>query len=57
MKNNKYIILALLLVVTTVCFAQPGFERDVEDVASIPGLFLAVAAAVGIAVSKFREIK
>jgi hypothetical protein len=48
MKNNKYIILALCLVATTVCFAQPGFEPDVEDVASIPGMFLAIVAAIGI---------
>lgn len=57
MKNNKYIVLALCLVITTVCFAQPGFERDVEDVASIPGIFLAIAAAIGIGVSKFRNKK
>jgi hypothetical protein len=55
MKNSKYIILVLFLIVTTISFAQPGFDEDVEDVASIPGLLFATAAAIGIAVSKLRN--
>lgn len=55
MKNSKYLFLVLFLLVTTVSFAQPGFEEDVEDVASIPGMLIAAAAAIGIAVSKLRN--
>ncbi|MEN8817196.1 MAG: hypothetical protein ABF274_10070 [Nonlabens sp.] len=55
MKNKKYIILYLFLVITTISYAQPTFEEEVEDVASIPGLFLALAAAIGIGILKFRN--
>lgn len=57
MKNNKNVIFALCLIVTTVCIAQPTFDDDVEDVASIPGLIFAIAAAIGIGVSKLRSKK
>lgn len=57
MKNNKYVIFALLFVVTTAAFAQPGFDDTVDDVAAIPGLLLAIAAAVGIGVAKLRNKK
>lgn len=38
---------------TAVSAQAPGFDDDVEDVAApIPGIALAVAAAVGIGVAK-----
>jgi hypothetical protein len=43
---------------TAVSAQAPGFDDDVEDVAApIPGIALAVAAAVGIGVAKLRRNK
>ncbi|MEO9953006.1 hypothetical protein [Nonlabens sp.] len=61
MKNNKYLILAIFILVGTIAHAQaPGFVddvNDVEDTAPIPGLLLAVCAAIGIGVAKLRAKK
>ncbi|WP_405370068.1 hypothetical protein [Nonlabens sp. Asnod2-A12] len=58
MKNNKYLVLAVFILVGTIAHAQaPGFVDDVEDTAPIPGLLLAVCAAIGIGVAKLRAKK
>lgn len=58
MKNLKLIALAAFLTLSTTAFAQgPAFDDDVEDVAPIPGIALAIAAAVGIGVVKLKRNK
>lgn len=57
MKNNKYLVLAIFILIGTMAHAQaPGFVDDVDD-APIPGLLLAVCAAIGIGVAKLRAKK
>ncbi|MFB0904958.1 MAG: hypothetical protein QMB11_11290 [Nonlabens sp.] len=56
MKNNKYLVLAILMIATTTAYAQPGFDGDVEDAqAPIPGIVIAVIAAIGIGIVKLRK--
>ena len=60
MKNNKYLVLAIFILIGTMAHAQAGFMddvTDVEDTAPIPGLLLAVCAAIGIGVAKLRAKK
>lgn len=58
MKNNKYLVLAIFILIGTMAHAQaPGFEEDVTDAAPIPGLLLALCAAIGIGVAKLRAKK
>ena len=59
MMKNKYVILAILIVITTTVQAQPGFDQGVDDVGTvpIPGILLAIAVAVGLGVTKLRSKK
>lgn len=57
MKNNKYLVLAIFILIGTIAHAQVGFEEDVTDAAPIPGLLLALCAAIGIGVAKLRAKK
>ncbi|WP_298952060.1 hypothetical protein [uncultured Nonlabens sp.] len=58
MNNNKYVVLVIFILIGTIAHAQaPGFVDDVEDTAPIPGLLLAVCAAIGIGVAKLRSKK
>jgi hypothetical protein len=57
MKNNKYIVLVILLTASSAIYAQPGFDPGIEDTAPIPGIFLAIAAAIGIGVAKYKVKK
>ena len=55
---KKFILAASFICLTTVASAQgPGFVDDVDDVAPIPGIALALAAAVGLGVVKLRRNK
>jgi hypothetical protein len=55
MKNNTYIFLAILMIATTSAYAQPGFDNTVDDVAPIPGIVIAIIAAIGIGIVKLRK--
>jgi hypothetical protein len=56
MKNKKYLVLAILMIATTIAYAQPGFAETVEDAeAPIPGIVIAIIAAIGIGVIKLRK--
>ncbi|MFT5926051.1 MAG: hypothetical protein ACI9WL_000794 [Rubritalea sp.] len=55
MKNNTYIVLAILMIATTSAYAQPGFDNTVDDVAPIPGIVIAIIAAIGIGIVKLRK--
>ena len=57
MRNKKYILLVLMLLVISVSYAQPGFDDDIEDVAPIPGLVVAVVAAIGLGTAKLIKKK
>lgn len=58
MKAKLYITLILLIVSNSIVMAQPGFDDTVEDVAPIPGLLIAAAAAIGIGVrSVYKKSK
>ncbi|WP_181072526.1 hypothetical protein [Nonlabens tegetincola] len=57
MKAKLYITLILLLVSNSIVMAQPGFDDTVEDVAFIPGIALAIAAALGIGIRKIMKKK
>jgi len=59
--KNRFIMLAILLIFSTSVYAQsgPGFDDDVIDnptAAPIPGLFIAIAVAIGIGVVKLIKI-
>ncbi len=56
MKNIKLITLVAFLTVSTAAMAQPGFAGDVGD-APIPGIALAIAAAIGLGVVKLKRNK
>jgi hypothetical protein len=55
MKNNIYTVLVILMISTTSAFAQPGFDDSVDDVAPIPGIVIAIIAAIGIGIVKLRK--
>jgi hypothetical protein len=55
MKKNTYIVLAILMIATTSAYAQPGFDNTVDDVAPIPGIVIAIIAALGIGIVKLRK--
>lgn len=57
MRNKKYILLVLMLLVISVSYAQPGFDDDIEDTAPIPGLVVAVVAAIGLGAAKLIKKK
>jgi len=61
MKNLKLITLVAFLTLCTTAFAQQGappFDDDLDDTgAPIPGIALAIAAAVGIGVVKLKRDK
>ncbi|WP_167342731.1 hypothetical protein [Nonlabens sp. SY33080] len=57
MKAKLYITLIILLVSNSIVMAQPGFDDTVEDVAFIPGIALAIAAALGIGIRKIMKKK
>lgn len=62
MKNIKSIALIAFLTLSMTAVAQPGFDStggtDVEDAqAPIPGIALAIAAAVGIGFVKLKRKK
>ena len=57
MRNKKYILLVLMLLVISVSYAQPGFDDDIEDTAPIPGLVVAVVAAIGLGTAKLIKKK
>ncbi|KEZ92627.1 hypothetical protein [Nonlabens ulvanivorans] len=59
MKNIKSIALIAFLTLSMTAMAQPGFPdgTDVEDAAPIPGIALAIAAAVGIGFVKLKRKK
>ena len=52
---RRFCTLLFFILFTTISVAQPGFENDIEDTAPIPGIFLAVSAAVGLIVVKLRQ--
>ncbi len=56
---KKFILTATFIIGATITVAAqgPGFADDVDDVAPIPGIALAIAAAVGIGVVKLRRNK
>jgi hypothetical protein len=57
MKNKKCLVLAILMIATTAASAQPSFNDSVDDTeqAPIPGIVIAIIAAVGIGVLKSRK--
>lgn len=57
MRNKKYVLLVLMLLVISVSYAQPGFDDDIEDTAPIPGLVIAVVAAIGLGAAKLIKKK
>lgn len=60
MKNIKSIALIAFLTLSMTAMAQPGFPdgTDVEDAtAPIPGIALAIAAAIGIGFVKLKRKK
>ncbi|WP_157539248.1 MULTISPECIES: hypothetical protein [Nonlabens] len=57
MKAKLYITLIVLIVSNSIVMAQPGFDDTVEDVAFIPGIALAIAAALGIGIRKIMKKK
>ncbi|MEE2801101.1 MAG: hypothetical protein VX550_02855 [Bacteroidota bacterium] len=57
MKAKLYITLIILIVSNSIVMAQPGFDDTVEDVAFIPGIALAIAAALGIGIRKIMKKK
>lgn len=61
MKNIKLIALVAFLTLSTGAMAQPGFGDagdNVDDAnAPIPGIALAIAAAVGLGVVKLKRNK
>ena len=57
MKAKLYITLIVLIVSNSIVMAQPGFDDTVEDVAFIPGIVLAIAAALGIGIRKIMKKK
>ena len=57
MKAKFYITLIVLIVSNSIVMAQPGFDDTVEDVAFIPGIALAIAAALGIGIRKIMKKK
>ncbi|MBF4984699.1 hypothetical protein FNJ87_10265 [Nonlabens mediterrranea] len=57
MKNIKLIALIAFLTLSMTAVAQPGFVEDVPDAAPIPGIALAIAAAVGIGFVKLKRKK
>lgn len=62
MKNLKLITLVAFLTLSITAFAQPDFGPDGDNVndanqAPIPGIALAIAAAVGIGVVKLKRDK
>jgi len=57
MKNIKLIAVIAFLTVSTAAMAQPVFDTDVPDEAPIPGIALAIAAAIGVGVVKLRRNK
>ena len=57
MKAKLYITLIVLIVSNSIVMAQPGFDDTVEDVAFIPGIALAIAAALGIGIRNIMKKK
>lgn len=57
MKNLKVILTFALIFATTLSsFAQgPGFVDDVDDVAPIPGIVMAIISAICIGVYSLRN--
>jgi len=57
MKNYKLIIAVVFtLLLSVVSNAQgPGFVDDVDDVAPIPGIVLAIVSALGIGIYSLRN--
>jgi len=56
---KRFLLTACFITCATMAVAAqgPGFVDDVDDVAPIPGIALAIAAAVGIGVVKLRRNK
>lgn len=50
MRNKTSIIVAVFLLISTSAYAQPAFEEVVDDTAPIPGIFIAIAAAIGLGI-------
>ncbi|MGJ8683808.1 MAG: hypothetical protein ACSHWW_04255 [Nonlabens sp.] len=60
MKNIKLLALIAFLTVSTTAMAQtaPGFGATLDDTgAPIPGIALAIAAAIGLGVVKLKRNK
>ncbi|WP_167342721.1 MULTISPECIES: hypothetical protein [Nonlabens] len=58
MKNSQKLVLFAFILIGSIASAQPGFDDTVEDVAPIPGLLIAAAAAIGIGVrSVYKKSK
>lgn len=56
---KRFLLTVSFVICATMAVAAqgPGFDDDVDDVAPIPGIALAIAAAVGIGVVKLRRNK
>jgi hypothetical protein len=54
--KNRYIILLMALMATSMSYAQPTFVPVVDDT-PIPGLVLAAIAAIGIGAYKLKNKK
>lgn len=57
MKNSQKLVLFAFILIGSIANAQPGFDDTVEDVAFIPGIALAIAAALGIGIRKIMKKK
>lgn len=56
MKINKTIVLVMIIgIISPVIYAQPGFAPDTGDVAPIPGIVVAMAAALGIGIYSLKR--
>ncbi len=53
--KNRLVFLMVVLLVSASAAAQPAFDPDVDDVAPVPGIALALAVGLYLGVKQLRN--